>query len=850
MSNVLSGDYMRRPRVEEAIAQAARCPLVYVLANAGYGKTQSVRAFLHRQDAHVCWIHLTESDNAVSRFWGNLTSAIEAGAPALAAEIHRFGFPDTPARLRRCAAMISKAALSADKLTYIVLDNFHLLVNRQVINFVEHSVYIANPGLRHIIISRREPEINTVPLFAEGLVSVVNEEVLRFTEEEIAEFFHWGQLPPPVGNLSEIHRETQGWPLALGLLAVALRKPDSEPHRTSLRAALNTMRSNLFKFMEREAFTAFPDGIQKLILQLHLLRGLPLEAQREFARDDAAFYDSNPEAAAFLLFDSYTGDYRVHPLYRDFIEAKKELLSEEEKRDVYYWAANWCRRNRFPMDAMDFFAKLEDYDGILNLLLTYPLKFPKDAAQYFLGILENDSGKEDVVSMGLKHEFIPRLLMSLDRCEEAEQYINEAIRLWKNTEYAQFFMCPSYNNLGFLNMHTCAASNRYVFAEHFRRAMEYYERWPSDVRPGPCTCAEIGSFACLAGETAQPGDLDLFLEAARAAVPYISHTMVGLYGGYDDLAACEIAFYRGQIGQARHHAHRAIQNAKANRQHNIEAFAQHYLMNAALAEGDYLTVMELLQQFRGWLGIPEFHNRQLLCDLFTGFLYGQIELTQQAAPWLLSAAAGDVNPGDPAREAIIIIRAKYLIDTKKYHKALDLLARLGYEGPEKRLLFGELARSLLTALARCKSGDTESAVTALGRAWQLSFSGELEMMFIMLGRGMHDLAAAARGREHCVIPDESLRSIELKASGYAKKAAAVAAAYKRDNNIQDGIRLSPRELDILTDLYHGLSRTEIAAARYLSINTVKTVIQMLYSKLGAENNMDAVRIAIEMKLIT
>jgi len=53
----------------------------------------------------------------------------------------------------------------------------------------------------------------------------------------------------------------------------------------------------------------------------------------------------------------------------------------------------------------------------------------------------------------------------------------------------------------------------------------------------------------------------------------------------------------------------------------------------------------------------------------------------------------------------------------------------------------------------------------------------------------------------------------------------------------------------LSDLYHGLSREEIAATRHISINTVKTVLQSVYIKLGANNNVDAIRIAIEKKLV-
>jgi LuxR family maltose regulon positive regulatory protein len=94
-----------------------------------------------------------------------------------------------------------------------------------------------------------------------------------------------------------------------------------------------------------------------------------------------------------------------------------------------------------------------------------------------------------------------------------------------------------------------------------------------------------------------------------------------------------------------------------------------------------------------------------------------------------------------------------------------------------------------------------------------------------------------------------LKSVALKASGYAKKIDAIASAYKKDHKIEDQIKLTERERQILNDLYCGFSRAEIAASRYLSINTVKSVIQSLYIKLNADTNVDAVRIALEKELI-
>ena len=77
----------------------------------------------------------------------------------------------------------------------------------------------------------------------------------------------------------------------------------------------------------------------------------------------------------------------------------------------------------------------------------------------------------------------------------------------------------------------------------------------------------------------------------------------------------------------------------------------------------------------------------------------------------------------------------------------------------------------------------------------------------------------------------------------------MAAAYRKANGLEGDVKLTAREIDILSDLYHGLSRSEIAINRDLSINTVKSTLGILYSKLGAENTHDAIRIALDQKLI-
>ena len=135
-------------------------------------------------------------------------------------------------------------------------------------------------------------------------------------------------------------------------------------------------------------------------------------------------------------------------------------------------------------------------------------------------------------------------------------------------------------------------------------------------------------------------------------------------------------------------------------------------------------------------------------------------------------------------------------------------------------------------------------------AYSLSFDGIFEIPFIELGKNIRQLVAAVSEQNDHGIPAEWLKSIARKASVYAKKVSVITNSFRGEKNIKDTVQLSEREKEVLGDLYHGLSRDEIAEYRFLSVNTVKKILQSIYIKLDANNNVDAIRIALERKFIS
>jgi len=847
MSN-LNG-VISRPRLDEIFDQAVRCKLVYVIAGAGYGKTQAVLHYIEQQqDAIVRWVQITEGDNVASRFWESLTHIVSIDNPSLAAKLREFGFPGTSAQFKQLAEIIRNTEHRACNI-FFVFDDFHLVHSKEAFDFMERCVHLQIPGVCMIVLSRKEPEINIMPLLTKGKACVITEADLRFTAAETTEFFRQQAISFSAQDLLRVVDATKGWALALNMLSLILKRLPNQLDR-----ALDAMTQNIFKLFESETWIGFPENIQKTMVKVSLLSNLPVIPLQKIA-GNIDFLQTTPELASFMWFDNLINDFRIHPLYLEFLQNKQHILSDEEKLETYQQAAHWCAEHDFYTDAIYYYAKSRQYESMVNMLFSYPMRLPRDTSGYLLKILEHldvEQTQENRHAALLKNYFVPLLLIGADQYEKARKRCSAVIRAWEHvdTPLSILLLCAMYSILAYLDMYTCTITHQYNAPLYLEKSVNYSNRLsiPLSHKTDTFLNADVRSFACLVGEGASLPEFDQYLEAAHQTALLIEETPHNVYAGYEDLIACEYAFFKNQPDVARIYAHSTIVKAREKKQYGTAMLAEKYLLRIAMQEGNVLLAEEILKQLRAYLDNPNFWNRQLYYDLYTGSFYAQIGLPEMVPQWFITDEKESLSEiRVPARE--LFVSALYYIASKKYTQALALLCNSYPREPQERFLFGELRFLLLGAVAKAKTGDVVGAMTALEQANQMSFQGVFEMFFIELGKELHPLIAAALKQADCNIPQEWLKTIDRKASIYAKKVAVITNVFRGEANRQESISLSAREQEVLTDLYHGLSREEIAENRYLSINTVKKVLQSIYIKLDAHNNVDAIRIALEQKLV-
>ena len=834
--------FINRPRLIEILENLSQGKLICIIAGAGYGKTQIVRSFLDKQpQALVRWAQLTEGDNTSSYFWERLMHSVAIDNDELAKKLLSLGFPKSLSAFKQFTQILKSSEYRAEKI-YLVFDDFHQISDKSILTFAERMAHVNLPNLCVVLISRQEPPINTVSLFAKGKAGIITEDELRFTKEEISDF-----LGVSGKDSEKFHEATMGWALGIRLLSLALKRSKNYPE-----VAIHTMKSNIFKLFETESFESLPNDVQHALLKLSLVSDIPL-APLFGISNAATFLNNHHELASFVWYDSLSGDFRIHPLYMTFLQSKQNTLSDEEKLDAYSQAATWCKENGYMMNAAKYYAKAMQFGEMLGVLFSSPHKMPHDTCSFYLEIIENiQPSEKDASYMIINSYFYPLMLLGVSRHDEAKEYTRKAIAKWEGTDsrLASIILYLAYSNLAYFDMFTCTITHKYEAPKYIMKSMEYYKlaKLPGAEQSSPFSVPNIRSYACLVGENAKFEEFDLFLCAAKETVSLIADTNHNMYYGYDDLVACELHYYKSELALAKKYAHSVIQKAKEKKQSSIEALTRKYLLRMAIHSADYELAKEVISGLTNSEN-PGFWNHSLISDLIMGSFYALIGCPNKSPTWLTMTKKEAKNEIHIPIAELAVTLLNY-IAAKKYDRVLTVLSNSYPRSPIDRFLFSELHFYLMSSIAKVNTGDISGSIEDFKCAYNLSFEGVFEMFFVEMGKHIHPVTNVIAKQKNTGICEKWLSKINRKASIFAKKAANFSVLVSAGKNKKETINLSDREMEVLFDLYQGLTRDEIAENRYLSINTVKKILQSIYIKLDANNSAQAIRIAVEKGLLS
>ena len=316
-------DLINRPRLEDTLDRVRSYPVVLVEADAGYGKTTAALV-LARRCVHA-WYALTTADKDPAVFLAHLVAAVDGACPGVAAEVATRVSPEFAADIWPAVVDAVTQAID-DRLesdAYLVLDDFHLVDEPAVRAIVERLVDRLPVRLHLVITARRRPSLPSLLRWrAGGDLATVARVDLAFAADEVIDFcrLRFG-LAMTKGQAEVMAEETEGWPIAVQLLAQHLR--ESGIGVETLVSRLPEGRQEIFGYLSDQVLGRLPSRIRDFLTASAHLRLLDAAVCAAVTGDDdaAEMLDAVAASGLFCTPDG-EGRYRLHHLFRDLLRSQ------------------------------------------------------------------------------------------------------------------------------------------------------------------------------------------------------------------------------------------------------------------------------------------------------------------------------------------------------------------------------------------------------------------------------------------------------------------------------------------------------------------------------------------------
>lgn len=357
-----------RPRLNALLDEAVRAPLTLVVAPAGSGKTSLLRSWVAETDLPHAWLSLDEADRDPVQLWRGVLAALEGVAPGCAA---------APAGLlRRPGGLLDAVGALLDDLEarecepkVLVIDDLQLVdevepVAASLSLFVQHLP----AWLRVVVASRRAPRLPVHRLRARGQLGEVHFAELRFSLDESAAMLV--RLVPSLDPelVPEVAARAGGWAASIQLAALAARATHAQGGR--FLPSQDGERAYLEDYVWHEVLAPENEGLVDVLVATSVVERIDpglaqILASRVDAADQLALAE---ERGLFVTRIEPSGSYEMHRLVREALLSGLATRTPERLRQLHAWAAGWHEAHGQTVSALEHWLRADRPRDALRLL--------------------------------------------------------------------------------------------------------------------------------------------------------------------------------------------------------------------------------------------------------------------------------------------------------------------------------------------------------------------------------------------------------------------------------------------------------------------------------------------------
>ena len=326
--------------------------VMFVIAEAGYGKTTLLADFSRRTHLRTLWYRMDQEDRSWVSFLSYLIASGREHEPDFAprsAAMLQETEPGGATRDEVLEVFLGELPAIAEGGAALILDDFHVADDVADIKLIARQLVARAPErLTVVFSSRRVPAIPVGRLRSHGELVELRTMDLRFSETETTELFRDTYHQPLEGDLlADLTRRTEGWAASLHLVRAAVRERSAIDTRSFIRG-LSGATSDLHDYLAEEVVGELSDEHQSFLMRTSILQSVePDAAQIATGMDDSTVRELIAESERLGLLSrrqEWTQPgYGFHPLVREFLESRlRRSVGQAEVAELHTTVAHWA----------------------------------------------------------------------------------------------------------------------------------------------------------------------------------------------------------------------------------------------------------------------------------------------------------------------------------------------------------------------------------------------------------------------------------------------------------------------------------------------------------------------------
>jgi LuxR family transcriptional regulator, maltose regulon positive regulatory protein len=840
---------------------ASGADAVLVCAPAGYGKTMLLADWAHAgTGSDTAWVSLDRDDNDPKRLWTAVVAALAACPSVPAGSRLHAPWEWRPGGQPEFLAELTDAVQALPRPVRLILDDVHELLDPVALHGLQTLLRNRPAGFQLVLSSRFDPPLSLPRLRLADRLCELRADRLRFSLAEAATLLERFGLNLTPAQVDTLHQRTGGWVAGQRLAAVALTQAAD---RDAFLDQFCGNDSSVADYLAGEVLSRLSDDIQEFLRVISISDPVPsgLAAQLSGREEAGSLLDRLAHQTSLLTATGRRRDaYRIQELLRTYLIADLQRQGPTRAGELHATAARWWAGQERPIPALDHATRSRNPVLLSELLRRFALPL----------ILTGDHGsvRRALASMGApatRSDPWLAVISALTRLEAgdlsaARADLRNAQMHWPNHDTADLVVLRAMaeqlaaSNGGgtstFVLTHVDELSaephlealtrlargtallerdDRAEAHAEVEAALDLGRRHGFDYLSMQCLVL-LGVIACTSG--------DVRTMLARSNEALAAATRHGWPGSTWSVAATTMIAHAALLRAEAPEAERLAADGLAARPGLLTPplrFALQVVHGAAtFDQGHRVNGLAELQHARSELGDARTGAEQAasaaVLEFRAALLLGHTTAARTVYGWLAERTHNTTGPTSNAE--LLVMRAWAESAGGRHEHARAVLRPVLHDSTPALLPHTLVDAWLLETTLAMAADERPAARRALQSALALAETLDALRPFAQAGPGVRKLLVHQLG---------SFGTAET----FAQRALAAGAGGEDRHTT-----LSERELTVLGLLPSMLSLDEIATDLTVSVNTVKSHVRSIYTKLGVSSRRTAVLSAHESGLLT